>query len=57
MSPQNPLEIPEIATIVASSLASNDLASCRRVSKKWFLPYLWKSIEVEIKLTSTAIAT
>ncbi|KAK3819587.1 MAG: hypothetical protein J3Q66DRAFT_428170 [Benniella sp.] len=49
MSSENPLEIPEITSIVASSLASNDLASCLRVSRKWlalFLPHRWKSIKV-----------
>ncbi|KAF9349490.1 hypothetical protein BGX34_001764 [Mortierella sp. NVP85] len=49
MSPENPLEIPEIASIVASSLSSNDLANCLRISRKWlalFLPHRWKSIRV-----------
>ncbi|KAF9351402.1 hypothetical protein BGX34_000580 [Mortierella sp. NVP85] len=47
MLSQNPLEIPEVAALVASYLKSKDLAGCVRVSKSWhdmFLAYRWRAI-------------
>ncbi|KAK3819589.1 MAG: hypothetical protein J3Q66DRAFT_399041 [Benniella sp.] len=52
MSTENPLEIPEIASIVASSLSSNDLANCLLVSKRWralYLSHMWHSVQVDSK--------
>ncbi|KAF9357337.1 hypothetical protein BGX34_009420 [Mortierella sp. NVP85] len=54
----NPLEIPEIADMVASYLGSKDLARCVRVCKTWhnmFLPRQWRVIEVEFKNRKDAL--
>jgi len=45
----SPLEIQEIADLVATFLEGKDLASCVRVSKGWqdtFLPHRWRVIRV-----------
>ncbi|KAF9344414.1 hypothetical protein BGX34_005695, partial [Mortierella sp. NVP85] len=47
MLAQNPLDIPEVTSHVASYLYRTDLASCVRVSKSWrdiFLPHLWRDV-------------
>ncbi|KAF9110585.1 hypothetical protein BGX30_007928, partial [Mortierella sp. GBA39] len=43
----HPLDLPEIRSIIASSLNLNDLASCARVSQDWnssFTPPLYKTV-------------
>jgi hypothetical protein len=46
---ENPLDMPELRSLIVSSLESKDLASCVRVSKHWrdllFHPHLWRAIE------------
>jgi len=52
MEHTNPLEVPEIADMVASYLEDEDLASCVRVCKTWhnmFLPRRWRVIQVGFK--------
>lgn len=52
MPPENPLEIPEVASLVASYLKGKDLASCVRVCKRWrdlFLPHRWRVTQVGTK--------
>jgi len=47
----NPLDLPEIAEIVATYLEGKDLATCVRVTKTWrdmFLRYRWRVIRVGI---------
>ncbi|KAI8354827.1 hypothetical protein B0O80DRAFT_449798 [Mortierella sp. GBAus27b] len=47
MPPENPLGIPEVASIVASYLKGQDLARCVQVSKSWrqlFLPHRWRVV-------------
>ncbi|KAF9357339.1 hypothetical protein BGX34_009422 [Mortierella sp. NVP85] len=47
----NPLELPEIAELVATYLEGKDLATCVRISKTWrdmFLRYRWRVIRVGI---------
>jgi len=47
MSDKNPLQIPEIAELVASHLEGTDLARCVQVSKEWrdlLLPYRWRTV-------------
>jgi len=49
MPPKNPLEIPEIANMMAPYLEGEDLASCVLVSKSWhdtFLPLRWRVVRV-----------
>jgi len=48
MEHTNPLEVPEIADMVASYLEGKDLASCVRVSKTWhniFLSHRWRAVQ------------
>jgi hypothetical protein len=52
MTPESPVEIPEITGMVASYLEEKDLSSCLRVSKGWrttFLPHRWRVIRVGTK--------
>ncbi|KAK3805576.1 MAG: hypothetical protein J3Q66DRAFT_422874 [Benniella sp.] len=47
MLSHNPLEMPELAALIASYLTGKDLARCIRVSKSWrdiFLPHRWRHI-------------
>jgi hypothetical protein len=56
MLSENPLEIPEVASLVASYLKGKDLANCVRASKRWrdlFLPHRWRFTQVGIKFNTT----
>ncbi|KAF9358956.1 hypothetical protein BGX34_008630 [Mortierella sp. NVP85] len=49
MAPTNPLELQEIADLVATYLEGKDLGRCVRVSKNWrdiFLPHRWRVVRV-----------
>jgi hypothetical protein len=53
MLSEDPLEVPEIAGLVASYLKGKYLARCVQVSKGWrdrFLPYRWRTIKAGAKL-------
>ncbi|KAF9191653.1 hypothetical protein BGZ51_006872 [Haplosporangium sp. Z 767] len=44
---RNPLNLPEIATLVVQHLEKKDLARCTLVNKAWhalFVPFLWETI-------------
>jgi len=50
MTPGAPLELPEIASVVAGYCRRQDLAQCLRVCKPWylsFLPCLWKDVTIK----------
>ncbi|KAF9357340.1 hypothetical protein BGX34_009423 [Mortierella sp. NVP85] len=51
MPPLNPLELSEIAELVATYLEGKDLGTCVCVSKTWrdmFLRYRWQVVHVEV---------
>ncbi|KAF9352895.1 hypothetical protein BGX34_011914 [Mortierella sp. NVP85] len=52
MASAHPLEIREIADVVASYLRKKDVATCIRVSKGWydsFLPHVWRIVRTELE--------
>ncbi|KAI8354824.1 hypothetical protein B0O80DRAFT_449793 [Mortierella sp. GBAus27b] len=55
MSPRNPLEMPEVASVVASYLKGDDLARCVCVSRSWqalFLSYRWRVVRAGFRRRS-----